>query len=44
MVNVILVDFRGYDTYGEIIVLGIAGFIIYALMHAPPRRPGRARG
>ncbi|MDG4647536.1 monovalent cation/H+ antiporter subunit A [Roseibacterium sp. SDUM158017] len=34
VVNVILVDFRGYDTYGEIIVLGIAGFIIYALMHA----------
>jgi multicomponent K+:H+ antiporter subunit A len=34
VVNVILVDFRGYDTYGEIIVLGIAGFIIFALMHA----------
>jgi multicomponent K+:H+ antiporter subunit A len=31
---VILVDFRGYDTYGEIIVLGIAGLVIYALMHA----------
>ena len=30
----ILVDFRGYDTYGEIIVLGIAGFVIYALMRA----------
>ena len=34
VVNVILVDFRGYDTYGEIIVLGIAGLLIYALMHA----------
>lgn len=34
MVNVILVDFRGYDTYGEIIVLGIAGFVIFALMNA----------
>ncbi len=34
VVNVILVDFRGYDTYGEIIVLGIAGLVIYALMHA----------
>jgi multicomponent K+:H+ antiporter subunit A len=34
VVNVILVDFRGYDTYGEIIVLGIAGFLIYALMTA----------
>ncbi|WP_439155982.1 monovalent cation/H+ antiporter subunit A [Yoonia sp.] len=34
VVNVILVDFRGYDTYGEIIVLGVAGLVIYALMHA----------
>ena len=34
VVNVILVDFRGYDTYGEIIVLGIAGLVIYALMQA----------
>jgi multicomponent K+:H+ antiporter subunit A len=25
VVNVILVDFRGYDTFGEITVLGIAG-------------------
>ena len=32
VVNVILVDFRGYDTYGEIIVLGIAGLVIFALM------------
>ena len=34
VVNVILVDFRGYDTYGEIIVLGIAGLIIFAVMNA----------
>ena len=34
VVNVILVDFRGYDTFGEIIVLGIAGLVIYAIMHA----------
>ncbi len=34
VVNVILVDFRGFDTYGEIIVLGIAGFVIYALTEA----------
>ena len=34
VVNVILVDFRGFDTYGEIIVLGIAGLVIYAVMHA----------
>ncbi|KAF0113885.1 MAG: multicomponent K+:H+ antiporter subunit A [Rhodobacteraceae bacterium] len=30
-VNTIIVDFRGYDTFGEIIVLGIAALIIYAL-------------
>ena len=30
VVNVILVDFRGYDTFGEIIVLGIAALAIFA--------------
>ncbi len=33
-VNTIIVDFRGYDTYGEIIVLGIAALVIYALTEA----------
>ena len=32
MVNVILVDFRGYDTWGEITVLGIAGIGVLALL------------
>src|SRR5690606_8337119 len=32
VVNVILVDFRGYDTLGEIGVLGIAGLVIHALL------------
>ena len=32
VVNVILVDFRGFDTLGEITVLGIAGLIVYALL------------
>ena len=32
VVNVILVDFRAFDTFGEIIVLGIAGLGIYALL------------
>jgi len=32
VVNVILVDFRGYDTFGEIIVLAIAALTIYALL------------
>ncbi|MGJ8582769.1 MAG: monovalent cation/H+ antiporter subunit A [Marinosulfonomonas sp.] len=31
VVNVILVDFRGFDTFGEIIVLGIAAVVIFAL-------------
>ena len=31
VVNVILVDFRGYDTFGEIIVLGVAALVIVAL-------------
>ena len=34
IVNVILVDFRGYDTFGEIIVLGIAALVIFALSEA----------
>jgi multicomponent K+:H+ antiporter subunit A len=33
-VNTIIVDFRGYDTFGEIIVLGIAALVIYALSEA----------
>ncbi|WP_323767976.1 monovalent cation/H+ antiporter subunit A [Antarctobacter sp.] len=43
VVNVILVDFRGYDTYGEIIVLGIAGLVIFAMMEALLSGPAGAR-
>lgn len=32
VVNVILVDFRGFDTFGEIIVLGIAALGIFSLL------------
>ena len=32
MVNVILVDFRGFDTLFEIAVLGIAAIGIYAMI------------
>jgi multicomponent K+:H+ antiporter subunit A len=32
VVNVILVDFRGFDTFGEITVLGIAALGVWALM------------
>lgn len=43
VVNVILVDFRGYDTFGEIIVLGIAALVIYATTEALLSGPVRAR-
>lgn len=37
VVNVILVDFRGFDTFGEITVLGIAALGIYKLLTGIPR-------
>ena len=40
VVNVILVDFRGFDTFGEIIVLGIAALVIFALTQAVLGGPG----
>ncbi|MGJ8623367.1 MAG: monovalent cation/H+ antiporter subunit A [Yoonia sp.] len=39
VVNVTLVDFRGFDTFGEIIVLGIAALLIYALTETLLRGP-----
>ncbi|RJP53816.1 MAG: putative monovalent cation/H+ antiporter subunit A [Anaerolineaceae bacterium] len=41
IVNVILVDFRGMDTMGEITVLGIAGIGVYALLKFRRNRGGR---
>ena len=32
IVNVILVDFRAFDTFGEITVLGIVAITVYALL------------
>jgi multicomponent K+:H+ antiporter subunit A len=32
VVNVMLVDFRGFDTFGEITVVGIVAIIVYALL------------
>ncbi|KRG69580.1 monovalent cation/H+ antiporter subunit A [Pseudoxanthomonas dokdonensis] len=45
VVNVILVDFRGFDTFGEITVFGIAALVVHALLRhsrmAPEKRmPG----
>lgn len=41
VVNVILVDFRGYDTLGEITVLAIAALGGYALLRSPRFQPLR---
>ncbi|HUE72389.1 MAG TPA: putative monovalent cation/H+ antiporter subunit A [Pirellulaceae bacterium] len=38
IVNVILVDFRGLDTLGEITVLAVAAIGVYALLHLRPER------
>ena len=38
VVNVIIVDFRGFDTMGEISVLSIAAIGIYALLRLPLKR------
>ncbi|MGE4326451.1 MAG: monovalent cation/H+ antiporter subunit A [Pseudodonghicola sp.] len=43
VVNVILVDFRGFDTFGEITVLGIAAIIIFAITEATLGSRVRAR-
>jgi multicomponent K+:H+ antiporter subunit A len=32
VVNVILVDFRGFDTFGEIVVLGVVALTVFALL------------
>jgi len=47
VVNVLLVDFRGFDTFGEIIVLGIAAMCTWMLMDGlwgeeKAERPGLA--
>ena len=53
VVNVTLVDFRGFDTFGEIVVLGIVALTVYALlrrfrpapeaMALPPQQLAQAR-
>ncbi len=43
MVNVMLVDFRAFDTIGEITVLGAVALTVYALLRRfrPPPRASR---
>jgi multicomponent K+:H+ antiporter subunit A len=43
VVNVILVDFRGFDTFGEITVLGCAGLAIFAMLEGMLRGSLRER-
>ncbi|MDQ2080872.1 monovalent cation/H+ antiporter subunit A [Xanthobacteraceae bacterium Astr-EGSB] len=43
VVNVILVDFRGFDTFGEIIVLSIAALTIFALLDSALHGAARRR-
>ena len=43
VVNVILVDFRGFDTLGEVAVLGLAAMGVWTLLRKPPR-PGDEGG
>lgn len=43
VVNVILVDFRGFDTFGEITVLGCAGLAIFAMLEGLLRGSLRQR-
>jgi multicomponent K+:H+ antiporter subunit A len=43
-VNVIIVDFRGFDTMGEITVMGIAALIIHAILnHSTPLNAASSR-
>ncbi|MGW8222490.1 MAG: hydrogen gas-evolving membrane-bound hydrogenase subunit E, partial [Syntrophobacteria bacterium] len=43
IVNVILVDFRALDTLGEIIVLTVAGFGVYALLRLKASHKGELK-
>jgi multicomponent Na+:H+ antiporter subunit A len=42
VVNAILVDFRGFDTFGEITVLAVAAVGVYALLKQRPRKKNRS--
>ncbi|MDO4609548.1 DUF4040 family protein [Corynebacterium sp.] len=42
VVNTILVEFRAFDTMGELAVLGMAGIAIAAVVNSIPRHPHRA--
>lgn len=39
VVNVTLVDFRGFDTFGEIVVFGVAALVVHALLRWSRLKP-----
>ena len=43
-VNVIIVDYRAFDTLGEITVLGVAALVVYALLREPRLRAASSAG
>lgn len=43
VVNVVLVDFRGFDTMGEITVIAIASLAVFALIKLRPGKRGSAK-
>ncbi|HHY59270.1 MAG TPA: sodium:proton antiporter, partial [Clostridia bacterium] len=43
VVNVVLVDFRGFDTMGEITVISIAALSVYALVKLRLGKRGNAK-
>ena len=41
MVAAVLASYRSVDTFGEVIVIFVAGLAVYTLLSVPPKRPRR---
>ena len=41
MVAAVLASYRSIDTFGEVIVIFVAGLAVYTLLSVPPKRPRR---
>ena len=42
MVAAVLASYRSIDTFGEVIVIFVAGLAVYTLLSVPPKRPRRS--